>query len=121
MLLISRRAVNLVVVELVLLHHLEASRRQRHLGIEVYVTPLGVHIGHAEKADIVVVAVVLRQRPLVLAHVPFADALCDVALLLEKLRHGDRAIETACLAIHWRAQDAVVEWVLPGMDGGAAW
>ena len=118
-LLVARRAVHLVVVERVVLEHLEALGRQRDLRIEVRIAPFGVHVGDAEEADVVVVANVLRQRALVLAHVPLADALRDVALLLQKQRHGDGAVETAGLPVHGRTQDAVMQRVLSGVQRGA--
>ena len=113
------RAVHLVVIELVLFEHLEALGRQRDLGIEIDVAPLGVHVRHAEEADIIVITDILRQRALVLAHMPLADALGDIALVLQQQRHGDGAVETARLAIHRRPQDAVMQRILAGMDGGA--
>ena len=82
--LVGRRAMHLVMVEDVVFHHLEALGRERDLGIEVVIPPFGVHVGHAEEADIVVIADILRQRALVLAHMPLAHALGDVALLLEQ-------------------------------------
>jgi hypothetical protein len=51
--------------------------------------------------------------------VPLADALRDVALLLEQQRHGDGAVETARLAVHRRTQDAMVQRILTRMDGGS--
>ena len=50
---------------------------------------------------------------------PLAHALGDVAPVLEQERHGGGAVEPAWFAIHWRAQDAVMQRVLPGVDGGA--
>jgi len=119
LLLVGGRAMHLVVVEVVLLQHLEAVRGQRDFGIEVDVAPFGVHVGHTEETDIVVVANVLGKRAFVLSHVPLADTLGDVAFLLEEHGHGRCAIETARLAVHRRTQNAVMQRVLPRVDGGA--
>ena len=67
---------------------LKRAGRQRDFGIEIDVAPLGVHVGDAEEAVIIVEADILRQRALVLAHVPLADALGVVAELLEEQRQA---------------------------------
>jgi hypothetical protein len=75
-------AVNLIMIERSLFHHPEAGRAQRYLGIEILVAPLRVLVRHADKAEIIIVSDVLRQRATVLAHVPFARTARHVTELL---------------------------------------
>jgi hypothetical protein len=99
---VLRRAVHVGFAELQLLHEREALGAEGDFRFEVDVAPLGVHVRYAKEAAIVVVADVLRQRRLVLAHVPFPHALRHVPELLEDGGQRHHTVEPPGLAVHRR-------------------
>ena len=69
--------------------------------------PLAVHVRHGQEPVEVVEPRVLRLGLDVLAEVPLAHRLGDVAGLREKLGQGHLALEPARLAVHRRTLEAV--------------
>ena len=82
-------------------HSVRASRVD-DLREEMRVAPFGVHVRHREEAVEVVEADVLRLRGGVLADVPLADGLRDIARLRQELRQRHLALQAAGLAVHRR-------------------
>ena len=74
---------------------------------EVGVAPLAVHVRDRQEAVEVVEADVLGLGLDVLAQVPLADGLGDVAGIGQQLGQGDLAMEAARLAVHRRALQPV--------------
>jgi hypothetical protein len=114
---VGRSAMHFVMIKMILFHHFEPRRRKRHFWVEVLISPLGVHIRYAKESDIVVEAHVLGQGALILTHVPLAHPLGYVTMVLQQFGYGELTIQAARLAVHRRAQDAVVQRILPSHDG----
>ncbi len=106
-------------VERLVLHPVGAGPVVDDLREEVRVAPLGVHVRHGEEAVEVVEAHVLGLRLHVLAQVPLAHGLGDVALFAEQLGQGDLALEAAALAVHGRTLEAVAHGEPAREQGGA--
>ena len=88
-----------------------------HLGEEVGVAPLGVHVRHGEKAVEIVEPDVLGLARLVLSHVPLPDGLGHVARLGEELGQRHLAAEPPGHAVHRRDEQAVAHGQAAGHDG----
>ena len=106
-------------VERHVLDPLGARFRIDDLREEMRVAPFGVHVGDREEAVEIVEADVLRLGGRVLADVPLADGLRDVAGLGEQLRQRDLALQAAWLAVHRRAVQAVAVGHAAGQQRGA--
>ena len=107
------------LVERDVLHPVGARLAVDHLGEEVRVAPLGVHVRHREEPVEVVEADVLRLARGVLAHVPLADGLRHVPGIRQQLRQHDLALQAARHPVHRRDQQAVPHRQPPGHDRGA--
>ena len=83
---------NEALVEGDVLHPIGARIAVHDLREEVGVAPLRIHVRHGQEAVEVVKADMLRLAFAVLAHVPLADRLRDVARVGEQLRQRDLAL-----------------------------
>ena len=90
-------------------------------GANVYILPVGVQAGPAEKAVEIVEADVLRLRFQVLAAVPLADGLGDVAGLAQDLGDGDLVVQDARFAGKTRPQRAGPHGQASGQQGDSEW
>ena len=99
--------VNEALVEGDVPHPIGARIAVHDLREEVGVAPLRIHVRHGQEAVEVVKADMLRLAFAVLAHVPLADRLRDVARVGEQLRQRDLALQPAGHAVHRRDQQTV--------------
>ena len=105
----AAHGVHEALVERQVLDPLRARLAVDDLGEEGGVPPLRVHVRDGQEAVEVVEADVLGLGVAVLAHVPLADGLGDVARLVEQLGDRHLAGEPAGLAVHRRALQAVAD------------